>query len=77
MERLTLVELNGLVRDAIENALPEEYWVEAELSECREHGGHCYMELIEKDERSATPVARASTAACRHEGAAARLCPVP
>ena len=41
-------------------ALPEEYWVEAELSECREHGGHCYMELIEKDERSATPVARAS-----------------
>ena len=60
MERLTLVELNGLVRDAIEDALPEEYWVEAELSECREHGGHCYMELIEKDERSATPVARAS-----------------
>ena len=60
MERLTLVELNGLVRGAIENALPEEYWVEAELSECREHGGHCYMELIEKDERSATPVARAS-----------------
>ena len=58
--RLTLVELNGLVRDAIENALPEEYWVEAELSECREHGGHCYMELIEKDERSVTPVARAS-----------------
>ena len=57
--RLTLVELNGLVRDAIENALPKEYWVEAELSECREHGGHCYMELIEKDERSATPVARA------------------
>ena len=47
MERLTLVELNGLVHDAIENALPEEYWVEAELSECREHGGHCYMELIE------------------------------
>lgn len=60
MERLTLVELNGLVRDAIENALPEEYWVEAELSECREHGGHCYMELIEKDGHSATPVARAS-----------------
>ena len=59
-KRLTLVELNGLVRDAIENALPEEFWVEAELSECREHGGHCYMELIEKDERSATPVARAS-----------------
>ena len=56
----TLLQLNGLLRDAIENALPDEYWVEAELSECREHGGHCYMELIEKDEKSNTPVARAS-----------------
>ena len=58
--RLTLRQLNLMVRDAIIDALPEEYWVEAELSECREHGGHCYMELIEKDERSNTPVARAS-----------------
>jgi len=49
-----------MVRDAIETSLPDEYWVEAELSECREHGGHCYMELIEKDERSNTPIARAS-----------------
>ena len=56
----TLLQLNGLLRDAIENALPDEYWVEAELSECRENGGHCYMELIEKDEHSNTPVARAS-----------------
>jgi exodeoxyribonuclease VII large subunit len=40
--------------------MPDEYWVEAELSECRERGGHCYMELIEKDEQTNTPVARAS-----------------
>ena len=59
-KRLTLYELNSLVREVIECEMPNEYWVEAELSECREHGGHCYMELIEKDERSATPVARAS-----------------
>lgn len=59
-ERLTLRQLNRMVCEAIETALPSEYWVEAELSECREHGGHCYMELIEKDERSNTPVARAS-----------------
>ena len=56
----SLRQLNLMVRDAIDNGLPDEYWVEAELSECREHGGHCYMELIEKDERSNTPVARAS-----------------
>lgn len=37
-----------------------EYWVEAELSECRESRGHCYMELIQKDEQTATPIAKAS-----------------
>lgn len=58
--RLSLRQLNLMVRDAIEDALTDEYWVEAELSECRENSGHCYMELIEKDERSNTPVARAS-----------------
>ena len=56
----TLRQLNLMVRDAIADALPDEYWVEAELSECRENSGHCYMELIEKDEHSNTPVARAS-----------------
>lgn len=40
--------------------LPDEYWVEAELAECRERGGHCYLELIEKDADSNTPVAKAS-----------------
>ena len=58
--RLTLMELNGLVREVIELGMPNEYWVEAELSECRESRGHCYMELIQRDDRSATPVARAS-----------------
>ncbi len=57
---ITLFELNQLVREAIEQALPHEYWVEAELSECRENRGHCYMELIQKDEKSATPIAKAS-----------------
>ena len=57
---ITLFELNRLVREAIEDALPMEYWVEAELSECRESRGHCYMELIQKDELTATPIAKAS-----------------
>ena len=59
-EHFTLRQLNLMVRDAIEMQMPDEYWVEAELSECRERGGHCYMELIEKDEQTNTPVARAS-----------------
>lgn len=56
----TLRQLNLMVRDAIEAELSDEYWVQAELAECRENRGHCYMELIEKDEQSNTPIARAS-----------------
>ncbi len=58
--RYTLCQLNLLVRSTIEDNLTDEYWVEAELSECHERGGHCYMELIEKDKHSNTPIARAS-----------------
>lgn len=57
---LTLFELNSMVRDVIETTIDRAYWVEAELSEAREVRGHCYMELIQKDIFSATPVARAS-----------------
>ena len=57
---ITLFELNRMVRESIECEMPDEYWVEAELSECRESRGHCYMELIQKDEQTATPVAKAS-----------------
>ena len=58
-KRYSLLELNRLVRESIEFEMPDAYWVEAELSECRESRGHCYMELIQKDELSATPVAKA------------------
>ena len=48
------------MKEVIECEMPNEYWVEAELSECRESRGHCYMELIQKDEQNATPIAKAS-----------------
>ena len=60
LSHYTLRQLNLMVRDAIAMQLPDEYWVEAELSECRERGGHCYMELVEKDDKNNTPIARAS-----------------
>jgi exodeoxyribonuclease VII large subunit len=56
---ISLFELNSLVREAIECEMPDEYWVEAELSECRETRGHCYMELVQKDDKTATPIAKA------------------
>lgn len=60
MKALTLHELNSMVRDAIEMEMTDEYWVQAELAERRENRGHCYMELVQKEENSNTPIARAS-----------------
>ena len=57
---LSLFELNSLVADVINTTMSRSYWVEAELSEVRENRGHCYMELIEKNENSYVPIARAS-----------------
>lgn len=59
-QALTLYELNLLVSKTIQAVLPNEYWVEAELSEAREVRGHCYLELIQKDKLSNTPIAKAS-----------------
>ena len=57
---LTLFELNALVRQTLELGMPDDYWVEAELSEVHEVRGYCYMELIQKDDHNNTPVAKAS-----------------
>lgn len=57
---LTLYELNSMVRSVVELGMPGSYWVEAELSEVRERGGHCYMELVQKDLSGNSTVARAS-----------------
>lgn len=60
MEAMTLYELNALVRQAIGSALPGSYWVQAELSEAREAaGGHCYLELVQKDRSGRKLVAKA------------------
>lgn len=67
MIHLSLYELNSMVRDVIDASLPDSYWVEAELSEAREaYGGHCYMELIQKDEGSNTPIAKAHASCWRN-----------
>ena len=34
-ERLSLLELNALVRRSLEQCLPDEYWIQAELSDVR------------------------------------------
>lgn len=57
---LSLYELNALVRQSLKSALPEAYWVQAELSDVRYNAtGHCYLEFVQKDTRTANLVAKA------------------
>ena len=49
-----------LVVELIDKVMPSSYWVEAEIADARESKGHLYLELIEKDESTNIPIARAS-----------------
>lgn len=60
MEALSLYDLNALVRRSIAQCLPDEFWVQAELSDVRTNStGHCYLEFIQKDPRSNNLIAKA------------------
>ncbi len=60
MDSLSLLELNALVRRSLEQCLPDEYWIQAELSDVRSNTtGHCYLEFVQKDPRSNNLVAKA------------------
>lgn len=60
MEAISLYDLNALVRRSIEQCLPDEFWVQAELSDVRTNStGHCYLEFIQKDPRSNSLIAKA------------------
>lgn len=60
LKPLTLYVLNSLVRGALNDSMPSRYWVTGELSEVRETAsGHCYIELIQRDESTQELVARA------------------
>ena len=60
MEALSLYDLNALVRRSLEQCLPDEYWVQAELSDVRTNStGHCYLEFIQKDPSSNNLIANA------------------
>ena len=59
-EPLTLYALNNMVRSAVNECVPSRYWVTGELSEVREaSNGHCYIELVQRDEVTGELVAKA------------------
>ena len=57
---LSLYELNALVKRALNESLPEAYWIQAELSDVRSNPtGHCYLEFVQKDSRGNNLIAKA------------------
>lgn len=49
MNSTSLSELTNKIQFVIRQNFTDAIWVRAEISELRENGGHCYLELIEKD----------------------------
>ncbi|HLW10679.1 MAG TPA: exodeoxyribonuclease VII large subunit, partial [Fermentimonas sp.] len=59
-QSLSLTELNGMVRDAIQQLLLETYWLRAETSDVRRNrNGHCYLEFVEKNDVTDSIIAKA------------------
>lgn len=56
---LSLLELNSLIRNVIREHTERSYWVTGEISELKVNlSGHCYLELIQKDEDTDQILAR-------------------
>ncbi len=54
-ESFSLYELQRIVSAAVEQFLPQPVWVSAEIAELKvNNSGHCYIELVEKDENSSS-----------------------
>lgn len=58
MNSISLSELTGQIQAVIRQNFSNTIWVRAEISELRENGGHCYLELIEKESDSDLIIAK-------------------
>ena len=68
---ISLSELQRRIKSAVETALPMPVWVAAEIAEVKvNYSGHCYMELVEKAEPSASARRRNSEAVPRAQARA-------
>ncbi len=59
MESISLLQLNKRLASLVAVPETQDVWVTAELSDVAVRGGHCYMELLQKDTERGTTVARA------------------
>lgn len=61
MKPITLQELNQRVAELVNDAFQEAIWVTAELTDVRvAQNGHCYMQLVQKDQRRGSMLAFAN-----------------
>ncbi|MDR1544056.1 MAG: exodeoxyribonuclease VII large subunit [Prevotellaceae bacterium] len=59
MNSVSLLELNLAIKSTLKSAFSEGVWVRAEISEIHENAnGHCFIELVDKEEVSEKIVAR-------------------
>ena len=60
VNHITLSELAGTIKQTLDENLEISYWIRAEIAEFKVNGysGHCYLELVEKDDASNTIKAR-------------------
>jgi exodeoxyribonuclease VII large subunit len=60
MDFLTLSQLNSIIAEKIQRSFPEACWLLAETSDVRlNSNGHCYLEFIEREEKSGNINAKA------------------
>lgn len=56
---ISLYELNVLIKNVLDDGLPDMFWIRAETSDVRvNQNGHCYLEFIEKDNRGRNLIAK-------------------
>ena len=55
---ITLREFNNRIKRLLNNPAVCNCWICADLSDVNVRGGHCYLELLEKDERTGATVAK-------------------
>ncbi len=61
MEHLTLYQLNKAIQKTLDAQLSPSYWVVAEIGNISiNHSGHCYLELVEKEDNSIIAKSRAT-----------------
>ena len=59
-QEISLLELQEIIRDGVESAVPDKLWIKAEVAAVQAKGnGHCYLELAQSEDGRLLAKARA------------------